>query len=416
MMRASTISLFISAAHGWLYDWPSEWESKWRLNPGAQQALLSDTSCKVSRLTAFEMQKSKDPIFFSTGGLDHFLSPKFLPLNRTAGEQWEFDGVSEDAKLAFVFGFYRDPNYSILGAGNLRVSAEMVWANGTRFAQIDYPSENIIEECEWGTRGIWRSDDFSYQFEVTADMQTARIGMKTPQLSGIIAMSSVARPRYPDGKTYPSENSTSEALPHFHFVDPIPAATTDVDLTILGESFAWKGMGGMSRLWGAFSWFTCLQGMQFVRMLAGPYALTMFTFTSNIKKGRVYPSIALFKYGVPVFATQRTEESDTDDYFTFTKTYEGRVTGTLRDKVTGYELDLVSHSQKKHWTFIVEHESVAFEFILGGGHGGTGFIASVQGGRVGLEQFLGTALTEALTFPKKSPLFKPQYSEDWHEL
>lgn len=409
-MRASTIFLFVAVVYGWSYDWPSAWESKWKLDPGAQQTLLSDTSCKVTRLTAYEMQKSNDPIFFSTGGLDHFLSPKIYPLNKTAGEQWEFDGVSSDAKQGFVFGFYHDPNYSILGTGNLRVSIEMVWANGTRFAQIDYPSESIIEECSWGTRGIWRSDDYSYEFEVTADLQTARIGMETSQYSGVIAMSSVARPRYPDGKTYPSENSTSEALPHFHFVDPIPAAIADVDMVIQGEPFVWKGMGGMTRLFGAFSWFTCLKGMQFIRALVGPYALTMFTFTSKFKKGEVYPSVALWENGIPIFANQRTEESDTEDYFTFTKTYHGRVQAALRDKVTGYELELVSNRQKKHWTFIVEHEVVAFEFILGGGHGGTGFIASVQGGRVAREQFLGTAMTEALIFPEKSPLFRTQYS------
>lgn len=410
MMLILISYILVAAAHGWTYDWPSGWESKW-LHSGAQQALGSDSGCKISHLTAFEMSKTKDPIFFSSGGLDHFVSPKMVPLNSTAGEQWEFDGVSDDAKLAFVFGFYRDPNYAILGSGNLRVSVEMAWANGTRFAQVDYPTENTVEECGWGTRGIWRSDDFSYSFEISADMQTARVGMQTPQVSGVVALNSVSRPRYPDGKNYPSKNSTSEALPYFHFVEPIPVANADVDLTILGEKFAWHGLSGMERLWGAFSWFTCLQGMNVVRMLAGPYALSLLSFTSNIKKGREYPSIALFSEGVPVFSSQRTEESDTEDYFAFTKTYDGKVTGTLRDKVTGYELELISPSRKMHWTFIVDHENLAFEYILGGGHGGSGFSAFVQGGRVGLEQFRGIALTEALTFPKKSPLFRPQYSE-----
>jgi len=411
-MRSLTISCFIAVAHAWSYHWPSEWESKWNLGSGVQQKLLTDSSCKVTRITASEMQTSNDPIFFSMGGLDHFLSPKIYPLNKTAGEQWEFDGVSPDARQGFVFGLYHDPNYSILGTGNLRVSSEMVWPNGTRFAQIDYPSESIIEECEWGTRGIWRSDESSYEFEVTADLQTARLGMETKDFSGIVSFTSLARPRYPDGKTYPSENSTSEAGPHFHFVDPIPAAHIEVDMTIQGETFKWTGIGGMTRLFGAFSWFTCLQAMNFVRTVVGPFVLTMFTFTSKFDQ-KVYPSVALWENGVPVFSTQNTVESETEDYFTFTKTYQGRVQAALRDKVTGYELDLVSPSkQKKHWTFIVEHAVVAFEFILGGGHGGTGFLATVQGGRVAREQYLGSAMTEALMFPAKSPLFKRQYSWD----
>ncbi|KAH8168085.1 hypothetical protein CIB48_g160 [Xylaria polymorpha] len=350
-MHILPLSLFsiasATSAYAWEYGWPDEWGPKW-LSPSDQQVLGADNGCKVSRLTAFEMSKTKDPIFFSTGGLDHFVSPKMLPLNGTAGEQWEFDGVSEDAKMAFVFGFYRDPNYAILGSGNLRVSVEMAWPNGTRFAQVDYPTENIIEECDWGTRGIWRSEEFSYSFEITADMQRARVGMQTPQVSGIVSMSSAARPRYPDGNNYPSENSTSEALPYFHFVEPIPAAHAHVDFTVLGQKWAWNGLGGMERLWGAFSWFTCLQGMNVVRILTGPYALSMLSFTSNIKKGSEYPSISLFDNGMPVFSSQRSEESDTKDYFSFTKTYGGKVAGTLRDKVTGYELELVSPSRQLH--------------------------------------------------------------------
>jgi len=406
--------LLITSAQAWNYGWPEEWESKWLTPQAQQQAVLGGDSngCKVSKLDAFEMSKTKDPIFFSTGGLDHFISPKMVPLNGTAGEQWEFDGVSEDGKLAFVFGFYRDPNYAILGSGNLRVSVEMVWPNGTRFAQVDYASENTIEECDWGTRAVWKSDDFSYTFEITRDMQRARVGMQTAQVSGVVSMISAAWPRYPDGRTWPSENSTSEALPYFHVVEPIPAANAHVDLTILGEKFAWDGLGGMERLWGAFSWFTCLQGMNAVRILAGPYALSLLSFTSNIKKGNVYSSIVLYDNKVPVFSSQRVEESDTEDYFSFTKTYGGKIAGTLRDKVTGYELELVSPSRQLHWTFLIEHENLAFEYILGGGTGGSGFSAFVNGGRVGREQFKGIALTEALTFPKKSPLFRPQYSED----
>lgn len=411
MKRALVSSLLVIAARSWTYDLPLQWDSKW-LEPGVQQSLGNDAGCKISHLTAFQMSKTRDPIFFSTGGLDHFLSPKMLPLNSTAGEQWEFDGVSKDAKLAFVFGFYRDPNYAILGSGNLRVSLEMLWPNGTRFAQVDYPTDSIVEECEWGTRGVWRSDEFSYSFEVSKDMQTARIGIHNPQVSGVVKLNSVTRPRYPDGKIYPSQTSTSEALPYFHFVEPIPVGNIEVDLTILDEPFVWKGLGGMERLWGAFSWFTCLQGMNVVRLQAGPYALSLLSFTSNIKKGQEYPSITLFSEGFPVFASQRTKESDSEDYFSFTKTYDGKVAGTLRDKVTGYELELISPNRKMHWTFIIDHESLAFEYILGGGNGGSGFSAFVQGGRVGLEQFRGIALTEALTFPKKSPLFKPQYSED----
>lgn len=288
----------------------------------------------------------------------------------------------------------------------------MAYPNGTRFAQVDYPSSSTIEECPWGTRGTWAHKDYSYAFEVTADLSRARIALDTPSAKGVVALQSLTRPRYPDGRIYPSENSTSEALPYFHFVEPIPVGEVDVRLQILGDPYVWSGIGGMERLWGAFSWFTCLQGMNVVRSLAGPYALSLLSFTSNIKKGREYPSVILFENGEKVFASQRTQESDSEDYFAFTKTYGGPVTGALRDKVSGYELELVSPSRVKHFTFLIEHKNVAFEYILGGGHGGSGFSGEVTGGLVGLEQYKGIAMTEALTFPPKSPLFRAQYAED----
>lgn len=310
-----------------------------------------------------------------------------------------------------MFGFYRDPNYAILGSGNLRVSVEMAFVNGTRFAQVDYPSDSILEECEWGTRGTWKSKDYGYTFEISRDMSKARVGMDTPLTTGTVTIRSATKPRYPDGNLYSSENSTSEAMPYFHFVEPIPAGTADVDLMSQGEKYAWSGLGGMGRLWGAFSWFTCMQGMNIVRILAGPYALSLFSFTSNIRKGIEYASVGLFENGQKIFSSQRTTESDTEDYFAFTKTYGGKVTGTLRDKVTGYEIELVSPSKIKHYTFLIEHKNLGFEYILGGGHGGSGFSGLATGGPVEREQYQGIAMTEALTFPPKSPLFRSKYSE-----
>lgn len=82
--------------------------------------------------------------------------------------------------------------------------------------------------------------------------------MKTPDLSDVIAMSSMGRARFLDGKLYLAENTTSEALPYFHFADVIPGAKSDVGLITKGEPFQYKGTGGMSQLWAAFSWLTCL--------------------------------------------------------------------------------------------------------------------------------------------------------------
>lgn len=400
---------FIFTAHTWEYNFPEHWQAQW---PESWQTNLgADSSCQTSHLTAFEMARAKEPVFVSTGPRDDFEAPKILPPNSTAGEQWEFDGVSNDGMSSFIFGFYRDPGLAIMGSGNFRISAELAYANGTRFGQVDYPSDSIVEQCPQGTRGVWKSKDFSYSFEVSKDMTRVRIGVDTPDLKGNILMTSRTLPRYADASTWPSDNATTSISPYFYWVEPVPVGDAKVDLVVKGEQFTFSGLGGHARLWSPFNWFTCLKAMNAVRLMAGPYSLSYMKFTSKFNGGIEYPSVFLMKDGQKVFASTNGNVSDTIDYVLLTKTYDGKVAGTLRDKVTGYELELVSPGTKKHWTFIAEHKNIAFEYNLGGGRGGSGFSSSSSGGPVGLEQFNGVALTEALNFPDKSPLFKAQYVE-----
>ncbi|CAG8973051.1 hypothetical protein HYALB_00010825 [Hymenoscyphus albidus] len=402
-------SFFFSKA--WEYDFPEGWESQWTGN-GQHQAILGNVGkCRTSHMKAFDTAKSNADIWLSTSPLDDFEAPKILPLNSSTGEQWEFDGISDDGMFAFIFGFYRDPGLSLMGTGNLRISAELAYANGTRFGRVDYASDSIVDSCPDGTRGVWKGGDFSYQWEVSKDMSRMRLGTITPDLKGNIFMTSRTLPRYADASTWPSGNATTEISPHFHWVEPIPVGDVKVDLTVKGErDFTWQGLGGHNRLWSPFNWFTCLKAMNAVRMTAGPYSLSYMKFTSRID-GEDHSSILLMQDGNKLFSSTLGEESQTEDYVLMTKTYDGAVTGTLRDKVTGYELELVSPGRKKHWTFIMEHKNIAFEYLVGKGRGGSGFSCSSSGGPVGLEQFRGVALTEALNFPDSTPLFTNQYKK-----
>ncbi|KAH6627321.1 hypothetical protein F5144DRAFT_621558 [Chaetomium tenue] len=141
-----------------------------------------ETRCKVSHVMRYDMARKRNPVFFSTSPLDDLEQPSIEPMNSTAGEQWEFDGVSEDGMQAFVFGFYRDPNFSFFGAGNLRVYAEFAFANGSRYAIVDYAEESTIESCRHtGTRGIWKTDDWAYMFEISADMSQTKITVTNPE-------------------------------------------------------------------------------------------------------------------------------------------------------------------------------------------------------------------------------------------
>lgn len=64
-------------------------------------------------------------------------------MNKTSGEQWEFDGISKDTKTGLVIGFYRDPNYAILGTGNFWVSLDVVFENGTVYSQDHHTAHSV---------------------------------------------------------------------------------------------------------------------------------------------------------------------------------------------------------------------------------------------------------------------------------
>lgn len=352
----------------------------------------------------YDKARWRTPVFFATHGADDPEAPSILPLNSTAGEQWEFDGTSVDGTQALCFGFYRDPNYSFFGSGNLRVYAEFAFANGSRYTIVDYAEESIVESCPGrGTRGIWRADDWEYRFDVSADMSHARIAWNNPEARGTVELKSVAPPRYANNEVWPSRNGSSVTVPHFYWTEPIPVAELQVDAVIYGETIAWSGMGGHERLWGAFNWFTCLRGMTAIRMAVGPFAVSLVEFESAREDGLRVPAVLLAESGERVFGSRLTERSATDDYFELHKLYgNGVTTELLRDKTIGMELFLVSPSRKLQWRFVLTHKSIGFEYNLGDGMGGTAYSGTAIGGLVGSKEWKGPAFSEILKIPQKS--------------
>ncbi|KAI0490972.1 hypothetical protein F4859DRAFT_29950 [Xylaria cf. heliscus] len=380
----------------------------------AEQEPLAHRPCSISRMTRYDMARAHESIQFSTNPLDDFEAPSVVPLNATTGEQWEFDGISEDGMEAFMFGFYRDPSFSIFGTGNLRFYLEFAYANGSRHAAVEYAEESIVESCPGkGTRGMWRGDDWSFGFEVSADMSQAEITMNSAEEKGRIVMTSVAPPRYADNAIWPSRDASSEAVPYFHWVEPIPVAEASIDATVLGERISWTGMGGHERLWGAFNWFTCIASMTAIRIRAGPFALSLVQFGSNIQKGLVVSSVMLTKDGEKLLDTRRDEPSEIDDYIQFHELYGGHgiTTQRLANKATGFELNLISPARNASWTFIVTHLNIGFEYPFGGGFCSTGYSGIVKGGEAHREWWEGPAYSEIMVFPKKSMLFTRNYVE-----
>lgn len=410
----ASIAVCQNGPAGWALDWEAQ---KPVLGASTSASEKVNNTCTVSHATRYSMARQRGaPIYFSTDPLDDFERPRIEPMNSTAGEQWEFDGVSADGKEAFVFGFYRDPNYDILGTGNLRMYAEFVFSNGSRYAIVDYAEESTIELCPGrGTRGTWRGKGFAYTFEISTDFLRARVSWENPEAKGTVVFASAAPPRYADNNIWPSEHASTLTVPHFYWTEPIPVAELALDMVINGEAMSWKGMGGHERLWGAFNWYTCLSSMTAVRFLAGPYALAFVAFGSGRERGLEVPSMLLAKDGVKVFGSRRAEPSDTEDFFSVKKLYaggEGVTTKKLADKATGVEVVLESPSRQLRWRFVVTHKNVGFEYVLGEGRGGTAYSGIVEGGEeASVKRWSGPAFTEIMRFPEKSWLLKSNYFE-----
>ncbi|KAF8856704.1 hypothetical protein BDZ45DRAFT_705572 [Acephala macrosclerotiorum] len=360
------------------------------------------------------MYRERDLIDFRTSPLDPLNAPKLNPMNKTAGEQWEFDGIGSDSKTGLVIGFYRDPNYAILGTGNFRVSLDLVFENGTIYSQDHHVAHSVVEECGNSVIGTWSSPDITYSFEVSNDHKHANVEIDTPLLKGSFEIESTSQARYPDGSVFPGAiNSTTAAAPFFHWLEPIPTGSINVDLSIEGTPYVWTGLGGHEHMWTAFSWFTVLEGLSIVRSELGPYQLTYQALKSHIlTPGVTYPSVILWENGQKIFSATLGHVSKTNEYVTLSKTYNGKITGTLADRATGHVLNLVSPETGKHWHFIFEHSVVSFEFALGEGSGGTGFAARASGGEIDGEKYTGVALVEQLVFPKDSPFFKSNYADE----
>ncbi|KAI2601878.1 hypothetical protein GGR54DRAFT_645606 [Hypoxylon sp. NC1633] len=368
--------------------------------------------CAISHMKRYDMARRKDDIGFSVDPLDDFEAPRVEPLNSTTGEQWEFDGISEDGRQAFMFGFYRDPSFAFFGTGNLRFYLEFSFANGSRYAVVEYAEESIIERCPGhGTRGTWRGQGRAYMFEISEDMSQAKVIMDSPEAKGTITLTSIVPPKNADNNIWPSANGSTMPIPFFHWVEPIPVANAELDAVLNGEHISWTGIGGHERLWGAFSWYTCVDSMTAVRFRAGSYALSLIQFGSNRDIGILVPSVIMVENGNTIFSTRRTEPSETEDYLLLRKTYEGSgtTTKTLVDKVTGIEIILTSPSRNQTWAFWMTHLNIGFEYGFGEGVGSTGYSGVVRGGLAGAKESEGPAFSEIMKFPQKTFLLAKNY-------
>lgn len=361
--------------------------------------------CKTSRMSAYASLPSQLIDIHPTARSPVF--PSLPSLNSTTGEQWEFDAISSAADSGILVAFYRDPEFAFLGAGNLRINADVTFPDGQRQSLMDYAEESIVEECDGLLTGTWMRPGHMWSFTYDSALQVAHVAIDTPQARGSIHLKAVSRARHADGSLWTGAASPNKSahdnIPSMFWFEPIPMATASVNLTLADRHLQWSGIGGSERIWQGRTWFEILRGYAFLRAQLGDYAISYWTATSK-ENGRSYGNLLLSERGHTVFSSARrvadpAEVQDGEDAFLYVPTFGGSVRSGLKNNLaTGYDLILISASAKAQWKFHFEHKQVMFEFNLGNDAGGTAFIGHASGGKAGQQPTAGIFLNEAVDF------------------
>lgn len=387
------------------------------IDPGARQSQLvldhEAHECQVSHMSAYgDLAPGQVPFFDSNS--HHPLKPHFTSFNASTGEQWEFDAISTGGEAGILIAFYRDPEFSFLGPGDLRINLDLTFPNGTMASLIDYAEHTTVESCPTHTTGTWFKQGAVYKFRIAHDMSTASVTLDAPAIRGTMELRSTSKPRCADGSAWPPAEDAAAPFAMvrgMYWMEPMPAALTSVDLTVRGSELSFSGgIGGSERIWQSRTWLEMLHGYEFLRAAVGPYAMSYWASTAD--EGQV-GSLVLSRDGEPVFSSSLRASSvrgadasnktaHEDDYFVLRPTYSGDLRSSVGGRAeTGYDLLAMSPSRDKQWSFHFEHRTPLFEFNLGRGAGGSSFMGPAVGrAKDDDTPFQGTFVNESVDFSK----------------
>ncbi|KAI9776749.1 MAG: hypothetical protein M1839_009393 [Geoglossum umbratile] len=370
----------------------------------------ASSSCTQVSFGAFE-PFTKGPVPIASNISSQLAAPKFIAgMNTSAGEQWAFDATSATGTSGLLIGFYHDPTYAFLGPGNLRLSLDVVWPNGSTWSLVDYLSHANIDICDQGTTGTWSKTNgpASYSFFMAANNSLALLEFQTPRVRGSVTIRSTVPARFSDGSTANANNAPPSTFnaPALDWAEPIPAGQATVDLTLDGSPLRWDGMGGGERWWAGKGWLDALQGWRAVRAVVGPYVLTYWAPTSRLDAGTLYPSAFLARGGKKVFSATRSGPSisstDQEPYIEYRGFMaNGNLMASVGDggsnkrgATQGYMVNLVAPREGKRWEFTLTHKNMEFEFDLGDDCGGVAYVGTAVGGEIGDDVYQGVFFNE----------------------
>lgn len=322
--------------------------------------------CVTNTLTGF--QSATGPVKIDTSPLTPFNTPRISALNQTAWEYWYFDTVSSTDKSSLAIAFFRDPNLAVFKQGNLRVSIDATFPNGTSFNTMVFVNQSTVTTCPKQTIGVWNttSRGIEFSFVTSSDLKTAKIVVKTPQVQGTFSIKASAPPLYPAGENYPSARANMALAPLTYWDMPIPGGNAHSDLTISGTSFKINGPGSSVRNWAPYIWESLSKKWYWTHQDVGPYTVVYWQFVSAFD-GKTYTTGWLSKDGKIIFKT-RNGSKNKNGYATSRLLYKtgANVHGRFADKNTGMVLDFFGpekgHGGKsQHWHFEFTHTTINFE-------------------------------------------------------
>lgn len=409
--------------------------------------------CTEHRVTGFDTVDGPVQLRPTTAD-DHPFIPRLSAMNKTAWEQWVFDGTSDDGSQSVMIGLCRDPNYAFFGQGNLHIQFYAALGGGKTIKDLVFLDSSSIFDCGDYVASHWVSKSRGYEvfFTVNQDSTIAALHLTTPRFQGNFSFVASAPPHHLDGSLLkqqepqkqqaPDDQTPSSfVVPGLHMLNAIPGAlvTGDIvlDRTPLAPFMA-RGGGGVLRLWAAADWFNIVDGFRIIRGSAGPYSFFFWDSPSrwsgsiDVAAGQppktgdnpVYRWGVLYHgaeqlvathLGAPVLEDNILQGEEAqwqqEDYVHVTQQYgpvgaHGKVAGGLSN---GHRVKFVSPRSNRTWKFEVEHSVLQGSFPLGGGRGVDVFGNRVWGGEVPSSgesldhfcQYHGSAYSEDAAFPAK---------------
>ncbi len=381
---------------------------------------------RINRQTAYERAAEID---FSTSSADPLAAWRISGIKGAVWEQWYFDSVSDDGKSSIVLTVARDASYAVLGRGTLRIELDVVFSDGSRYNNVDWMSEAVVED-RGGAKGSgtvdgsWIASGKSYRYQIAADGSAAKVEIDTRDVQGHFTLAALSPPVYPNGETQEElrgsgKTASTELLPKIHLVQVIPTGTFEGDLMIKGRIVRFRGIGGHMHAWAAGSWFDTTLGWRVARGVAGPFSVTLMEYTDM--DGAVHSSGFVAKDGKKLFggkelyATPRSastlqralrylHEDDKKPKQTvrWTPTYNTGFAGRFDDTSTGAILHFATSETGEEYRFELIHRRKAFEYLFGSSDTGlTAFLGEIKGGKVGEEVYRGVQFSDVCVLPRK---------------